>query len=166
MKTRLLGWAKDLLIYGSLAVVLAIGVDWYRTKDISRDSAPPLAEHLDSGEYLDVIKQSYEQPVVVYFWATWCGACRFVSPTIDWLSQHYPVVGVSGASGENERVSRYLAHQDYQFNNINDPQSERFSEWGISVTPTIAIVKDGQIASMTTGVTTPPGLLARIWLNQ
>lgn len=166
MNKRLISWTKDLLIYGSLAIVLAMGVDWYRTKDISRDNVPELAAQLNSGEYLDVVEQSYQQPVIVYFWATWCGACRFVTPTIDWLSQHYSVVGVSGASGADERVRRYLSHQDYRFNNINDPYSERFRDWGISVTPTIAIIKDGQIASMTTGVTTPPGLLARIWLNQ
>lgn len=30
-----------------------------------------------------------EQPVLVYFWASWCGPCRLVSPSIDAIAQTY-----------------------------------------------------------------------------
>ena len=35
----------------------------------------------------EVIQAS--QPVLVYFWATWCGPCRLMSPVIDWAADNY-----------------------------------------------------------------------------
>ena len=166
MKKRLIRFVKELLIYVLVAITIALLVDWYRTKDIPKQVAPALYGQTLSGDQIDVIELSHQQPVVVYFWATWCPACKFVSPSVDWLSQYYPVVTVAGASGPNERVATFLQHSDYQFDTISDTKSALFQQWSIQVTPTIAIIRDGQVASITTGITTPPGLLARVWLNQ
>jgi thioredoxin 1 len=29
------------------------------------------------------------KPVLVYFWASWCGPCRLVSPSINWVAETY-----------------------------------------------------------------------------
>jgi len=39
-------------------------------------------------EFEQEVLQS-DQPVLVYFWAGWCGPCRLVSPTVDWLASNY-----------------------------------------------------------------------------
>ncbi len=41
----------------------------------------------DSANFQEIIKA--EQPVLAYFWASWCGPCRLVSPSIEWVSQEY-----------------------------------------------------------------------------
>ncbi|MEZ8826048.1 protein disulfide oxidoreductase [Vibrio amylolyticus] len=157
-------WIKEVLMYSAIFVVMSVAVDLWRMKDVSMDVTPSLEGITLSGEHIDVIEMSKEKPVVVYFWATWCSVCKFVSPTVNSVGDSYHVIAVSGASGEDNRVARYLDAHDYQFDNMNDQRSDIFRQWGVSVTPTIAIVNNGEVKSITTGITTPPGLYARLWL--
>lgn len=83
-------WLIQIVQMVLIVTAISIAMDWYRTKDIPKQEAPPLSSVLSDGEYFDAIAQSHEQPVVVYFWATWCPACKFVSPSVSWLSDDLP----------------------------------------------------------------------------
>lgn len=157
---------KEILTYIVAFTVLSLAVDFWRKRDMPVLDAPQIVGVSNKGERIDVIEISKDKPVIIYFWATWCVPCKFVSPTISWLSgsDDYEVVGVSIGSGANDRVSRFIDAHEYKFSNINDSRGLLGREWGISVTPTIVIVKDGKIESVTTGMTTPMGILARAWL--
>ncbi|GEK14412.1 protein disulfide oxidoreductase [Aliivibrio fischeri] len=157
-------WGKETLIYLLVIIIFSFAIDAWRTKDMPANTAPVLAGISTTGEAIDVIAMSQEKPVVVYFWATWCAACRFVTPTINWFSDTYQVVGVSTSSGEDRRVFGYMTSHDYTFKNMNDMRGDISREWGIRVTPTIVIIDKGEIKNITTGITTPVGLLARLWL--
>ena len=157
-------WLIQLLQIVIIVTVVSVGMDWYRTKDIPKQNAPALSAFMSSGQYVNAIKKSHEEPVVVYFWATWCPACKFVSPSVNWISGHYSVIGVSGSSGNEERVKQFMMFKDYRFNNINDPKSKIMQDWKVVVTPTIYVLRNGEITSITTGISTPMGILARIWL--
>ena len=72
------------------------------------------------------------QPLVVDFWATWCGPCRMVGPVISELAQEYDgriVVGKCDVE-ENEELSM---------------------EFGIRNIPTILFVKGGQVVDKMVG---------------
>lgn len=157
-------WLSQLVQIVVIVTLISVALDWYRTKDIKLQQAPELKALMSDGQYVDVTEKSHEAPVVVYFWATWCPPCKFVSPSVSWLSDYYQVIGVSGSSGSDERVKQIMHSKGYQFNNINDPSGQIMQAWEIGVTPTIYILKDGEIESVTTGVSTPIGILLRIWL--
>jgi thioredoxin 1 len=75
----------------------------------------------------------YDQPVLVDFWAAWCGPCRAVGPTIEELAVQY---------GESVKVGKL---------NVNEnPQSAR--RFGIQSIPTVLVFKDGRVAETLVGV--------------
>ena len=80
-----------------------------------------------------VIKASEEKPVLVDFFADWCGPCQVMTPVIDELSK---------TMGDKAVVGK-----------INVDQSQGVAgKYGIMSIPTIKIFKGGKIVEETAGV--------------
>jgi thioredoxin 1 len=43
---------------------------------------------INDAQFESEVLQS-DLPVLVYLWAAWCGPCRLVSPSIDWIASNY-----------------------------------------------------------------------------
>lgn len=71
-------------------------------------------------------------PVLVDFWASWCGPCRMVSPILDELSEEY---------GKRMKMGKV---------NVDD-EGELASEFAIVSIPTIIIFKNGKIVEKLVG---------------
>ncbi|MGU3492484.1 thioredoxin [Xanthobacteraceae bacterium A53D] len=84
----------------------------------------------DASFEADVLKSS--TPVVVDFWAEWCGPCRMVAPVLDELS---------GELGDKVKIVKL---------NV-DENPVTASKYGIMSIPTLLLFKDGQIASRQVG---------------
>jgi putative thioredoxin len=79
-----------------------------------------------------VIEASHQQPVLVDFWATWCGPCQSLMPILENLAQSY-------------QGKFLLAKVEI------DSQQGLASQFGVRSVPTVKLVKNGQIVDEFTG---------------
>lgn len=162
VKTKSKYWVKELLKFIVIVTLFSIAVDYWRSQDMPKQNIPPLAINTIKGDWVDIEKMSHEAPVLLYFWATWCPVCEFVSPSVNWLSDNHQVVSIAITSGDDQRLTQFMTHKEYDFSVINDETGRLSQQWGVTATPSIFIVKDGEVSSITTGATTPIGLWLRL----
>lgn len=162
--------AKKKRSWGRLAieigVVVAIffAVRAWQTRDAPRGPAPELVGPTVEGTPMALARAPGE-PVLVHFWATWCGVCQAEQGTIDGLAEDHHVVTVAAQSGGPADVAAYLQREGVHFPVIVDPNGELAHRWGVHAFPTsFVIAPDGTIRHVEVGYTTSFGLRARLWL--
>ena len=147
-----------------LLIAIVIGINSWRTHDAVSGPAPLLSGMTLTGETFSLPQQSGE-PVLVYFWASWCPVCKLQESNIASLSQEYPVITVAMSSGTDDEVREYLEQEGVMFRVINDESGEISSRWGVRGVPTTFVIDgEGEIRFVESGYTTTPGLMVRRWL--
>ncbi len=148
-----------------LFIILILGVRAWQQRDIVQGLAPPLNGVLLDGKSF-VLPNKPTQPVLVYFWASWCPICRATQGSIDSLARAYPnVITVAMQSGNSGAVQQYMREQGVSFPVINDTDGQVSASWGVQAVPASFIIDtDGKIRYVEIGYTTGIGLRIRLWL--
>lgn len=161
---RLKKWSKELIGLIVILFIVFTVMDFWRKPE---SLAPILLEPqpLATGESVSLATLSEKQPVLVYFWATWCGVCKITSPTVAELAKSgVPVISVALRSGDSERLLVGMTKKELNFPVINDINGQLANAVGISATPTFMIIDNGKMVSFTTGWTSYWGIKARLWI--
>lgn len=163
-KTGKFRWGQALFFLVLAAMVLWM-VDMWRARSVHK-IVPLNALQTLNKQSVNISQLSHREPVLVYFWATWCGPCRLVSPAINDLSEEYSVISVALSSGSGKEVKNYLREKKYGFTVINDPENTIARQWGVFVTPSVLVVKNGRLVSYTSGPSTKWGIWLRLKMAQ
>jgi thiol-disulfide isomerase/thioredoxin len=148
------------------AVVLALlfAVRVLTMRGLASGAAPPLAARDLSGRAVSLDDYG-GRPVLVHFWATWCGVCKAENATIDTLARDHTVVTVATDSGEAEAIRASMDRSGLTFPVVVDADGDVARAWGVSRFPTSFFLdRAHRIRTAETGLTTSPGYRLRMWL--
>jgi thioredoxin 1 len=104
--------------------------------------ASPLIVTLTQENFAQQALQS-QSPVLVDFWAEWCGPCKMIAPLLDELADEY--------SGK------------VKIGKVNiDEQQELATQYGIRAIPTLLLINKGQVAEQLVGAKSKRDLKASL----
>ena len=81
-----------------------------------------------------------DKPVLVDFWAEWCGPCRMVAPILDEIAEEH---------GEKLKIVKLNT----------DEESALAIQYGVQSIPTLHVFKGGQVVKTVIGAKPKPALL-------
>lgn len=160
-RQKLWGWARD----GALLLLIYAGVQVFQTRNAAAGVAPEISAVSTHGGGPVQLSSYRGKPVMLHFWATWCGVCKAEQDNVQALSRDVPVLTVASRSGGAAEVARYLSEQGLKVEALLDPQGLLASRFGVGAYPTTFFLdREGRVRHVTVGYTTALGMRARMWL--
>ncbi len=101
-----------------------------------------MAVQITDGNFEDMVIKS-DKPVLVDFWAEWCGPCRMVGPIVEEISKEYDGKAVVGKLNVDENPNVAM-------------------QFGIRSIPTILFFKNGQLVDKQVGAVPKSALTAKL----
>ena len=97
--------------------------------------------NINKNNFQDEVMHS-DKPVLLDFWASWCGPCRMVSPIVDEIAAE---------------------RSDIKVGKINvDEQPELAAQFGVMSIPTLVVIKNGKVVNQAVGARPKAQILAML----
>ena len=166
------GWIITLGAVGLCAALVFVLYDGFGRNPhevpflLSGKPAPPFTlRALDSGQAVS-LEQFRGRPVVINFWASWCGPCKIEHPVLEWGAEQFgsqaQFLGIIFEDTE-ENAQGFLQDMGASFPHLVDPRSRISVDYGVSGVPeTYFITADGLIMTKHVGPIDPQTLTQRI----
>lgn len=126
------------------------------------DFTLPVAANGDAGARLQLAELK-GHPVVIDFWASWCGPCAMQAPILDRLARKYEGRGlvVLGVNIDDPPAvaKEYARRKGLSYPILVDPNDQAAGMYGVSKLPSLIVVdRQGNVTSFMTGLIDEPSL--------
>ncbi|MDH5473829.1 MAG: protein disulfide oxidoreductase [Gammaproteobacteria bacterium] len=155
-------WVKIIL---QLMIVLIVysGIRTWQQRDVINGKAPNIQGYLLDNQNIE-LDQHLGEPVLVYFWASWCPVCKMTGGSIDSIAKDYQVITIASWSGDAAAVREYLQDNRLTMPVLVDNEGRWAKQYGIKGVPTSFVIdRAGEIQFIESGYTTEVGLRSRLW---
>ena len=99
------------------------------------------ALNINKNNFVEEVMNS-EKPVLVDFWASWCGPCRMVVPIVEQIAEEYP---------------------EYKVVKVNvDEEPELAAQFGVMSIPSLMVFKNGEVVNKSVGAKNKQQILAML----
>ena len=149
----------QLLLSAAGITILWVGLGWIRAPSLPTQAPALVAPNLE-GVSVDLATLR-GSPVIVNFWATWCGPCRMELPELVHYANGHPDVPVLfvAVDGSVEKLRAFAAENGMDPARVLVPGEATKRAWKVGTLPTtVAVSAEGTIRGAHTGMVALPQL--------